>query len=274
MKFNFDIQKYRVPVPRGTRLEHPPRNRRGATGMAVLVSLLGLVILASTDGPLALRQDSDEVPTAKSDAVEKEISDPNESWLKMPTRLPEWTRTDKHFDEQYDYYVLKTVPHLTPEEASGELDRKMLACVGERLVEQIGPQARYAELFKLEEIRDRFLVKGHLIQFPCVMEIDDDARTMHRSVAELRFGKPFAKEVQVRWVSYLGERRGAMQRKRLLVTVVLAGSVLAFLATIAGYFRLDESTRGFYTRRLQTFSFFAVLIVAVVTYWAFTTLLD
>lgn len=56
-------------------------------------------------------------------------------------------------------------------------------------------------------------------------------------------------------------------KKRLLTVAVWGGVVLLLLAVIYGYFRLELTTRGFYSGRLQIVSGIASLAVVTAAYF-------
>ena len=56
-------------------------------------------------------------------------------------------------------------------------------------------------------------------------------------------------------------------KKRLLTVAVLGGLVLLLLTVVYGYFRLELTTRGFYSGRLQVLSGIASLAVATAAYF-------
>ena len=56
-------------------------------------------------------------------------------------------------------------------------------------------------------------------------------------------------------------------KKRLVTVAVLSGVVLLLLAVVYGYFRLELTTRGFYSGRLQILSGIASLAVMTVAYF-------
>ena len=56
-------------------------------------------------------------------------------------------------------------------------------------------------------------------------------------------------------------------KKRLVSVAVLSGVVLLLLAVVYGYFRLELTTRGFYSGRLQILSGIASLAVVTAAYF-------
>ena len=56
-------------------------------------------------------------------------------------------------------------------------------------------------------------------------------------------------------------------KKRLMTVIVLGGVVLLLLAVVYGYFRLELTTRGFYSGRLQILSGIASLAVVTAAYF-------
>jgi len=62
-------------------------------------------------------------------------------------------------------------------------------------------------------------------------------------------------------------------RKRLVAVAVMGGVVLLLLAVIYSYFRLELTTRGFYSGRLQVLSGIASLAVVTAAYFVWRWLI-
>ena len=56
-------------------------------------------------------------------------------------------------------------------------------------------------------------------------------------------------------------------RDRLKLAGAGGAGLLALLAIVFGYFRIDHATRGFYSRRLQTLCIIAALLVVLLVCW-------
>jgi len=63
-------------------------------------------------------------------------------------------------------------------------------------------------------------------------------------------------------------------KKRLLSVAAWGGAILMLLAVAHGYFRLELTTRGFYSGRLQITSAIVSLIVLVATYFLWCWLIE
>ena len=70
-----------------------------------------------------------------------------------------------------------------------------------------------------------------------------------------------------------GEREQQL-KKRLLSVAVWGGAILTLLAVAYGYFRLELTTRGFYSGRLQIVSGIISLTILVATYFLWHWLID
>jgi len=77
---------------------------------------------------------------------------------------------------------------------------------------------------------------------------------MHEHFALLEFGPEFRAELDERWTK-------VKATSRVLQTGLVSGAALLLLASVFGYFRLDNATRGYYTGRLQFMTAAAVLAV-------------
>ena len=65
----------------------------------------------------------------------------------------------------------------------------------------------------------------------------------------------------------VGSDRERRLKKRLITVAVFGGMVLLLLAVVYGYFRLELTTRGFYSGRLQVLSGIASLAVVAAAYF-------
>ncbi len=74
----------------------------------------------------------------------------------------------------------------------------------------------------------------------------------------LEFNQATRNELDIRW-------RDAVAKRRTIFAGLVGGSMLALLAVILGYFRLDNATRGFYTGRLQFMAVAAILTLIAVS---------
>jgi hypothetical protein len=87
---------------------------------------------------------------------------------------------------------------------------------------------------------------------------------MHEHFALVEFGPDFRRELDRQWTK-------VRATSRLAQTGLISGAALALLASVFGYFRLDNATRGYYTGRLQFMAAAAILAVvgagAVIAQW-------
>jgi len=87
---------------------------------------------------------------------------------------------------------------------------------------------------------------------------------MHENFALLEFSPEFRSELDRRWAK-------VRATSRLAQTGLVSGGALFLLASVFGYFRLDNATRGYYTGRLQFMTAAAILAVigagAVLAQW-------
>src|SRR5439155_26561986 len=94
-------------------------------------------------------------------------------------------------------------------------------------------------------------------------EATNSVGKIHENFALLHFDQKFPTELARRWNQV---RAGS----RLLQSGVLAGASLLVLASIFGYFRADNATRGHYNRRLQLIAATSILAVVATGALAFS----
>ena len=81
-----------------------------------------------------------------------------------------------------------------------------------------------------------------------------------RGYAQLHLNDEFRKYAQSRW-------REVQTKERLVGGGLIGASVLAMLAVIFGYLKMETATRGFYSRRLQTAMVMFVILVLAGAFW-------
>ena len=181
------------------------------------------------------------------------------------TAVPDWFVSDARYVTETKMGFIKTADsYLTREEAKSSLAeaaRKMAKSVVER-------QLRISDSESLgldgNHIIDKFLVEQRLAiveDMECrrqAEEIGDDLK-FYKAFAQVHFGESFDAYVQQK----VDECR---TQKRLIKSGLIGGSLLGLLAVAFGYFKMENATRGFYSRRLQTVSFLIAAAVVIVAY--------
>ncbi|WP_254511997.1 hypothetical protein [Anatilimnocola floriformis] len=198
-----------------------------------------------------------EQPTESSDI---EISTPPDGVIIPPGR-PSWVEALPIREGSVHMTSVCSDPHSTQREAMLALDAKLRAAtseyIGEYLQSELAPQLIR---FSLPEIKQKLLHTNGLYQEKITVSIG----AMHQVHAKLEFDKEFRELLDRKW----GELTATY---RLAETGLVMGGVLLLLATVFGYFRLDNATRGYYTGRLQFMAAAAILAIvatgAMVSRW-------
>lgn len=174
--------------------------------------------------------------------------------------LPEWVAQGSFVQGDDRFELLKTEDVFLRSEASMILMDLIRQAVVDRTDEVLGGGGhRYVPL------TDHY-IQRHLVDEEMVIEkVATDPVTAkktrrHQGFARLHFGSGFDDDVRQR--HHLN-----LQIRRLQWAGLAAIVGLSWLATAYGYLRLDQATRHFYSRRLQTMAILSCcipLIVAVV----------
>ena len=146
-------------------------------------------------------------------------------------------------------------PYKKERQAQRALDEAIEKATAEYIADQIGSQ-RAALLLRYDAgtIKERYLRNAN--KYQDVARYTEPVGDMHEHFALLEFGPDFRKEIDRRWMQ-------VKATSRVVQTGVVSGAVLLLIASVFGYFRLDNATRGYYTSRLQFMT--AAAILAVVT---------
>jgi hypothetical protein len=194
-----------------------------------------------------------ELPAAKSGepGSDIQISSPPEGVIIPPGR-PVWVEAPPVREGTVHSTVVCSDPYATQAQANHALEEKVRAAtaeyIGEYLQSELAPQLiRY----NLNDIKQKLMSPDRIYHEKISVSIGP----MHQVHAKLEFSPDFRDQLDRRW----GELRATY---RLAETGLISGGVLLLLATVFGYFRIDNATRGYYTGRLQFMA--ATMILAIV----------
>lgn len=166
---------------------------------------------------------------------------------------PNWIQQGSFEDGETSFLLVETEDFYLRSEASMVLMGKIRDTINNQIDGIVGEGGyRFVDLddhFLQHEIVDEEIVIEKTITDP---ETNKAARR-HVGYARLRFGEEFAELVNDQYQTNFKARR--LQRTAL--AGVLA---LCWLAAAYGYLRLDNATRHFYSRRLQTLAIILCLI--------------
>jgi hypothetical protein len=221
------------------------------------------------DVPEADVPESDAVTAAEvagddAFAAESTPVEPNaDSQAPIPTgdeARPSWVDEKPHHDNGIDYRSVKTDPRLL-ESCEEELARVVREEVQAYIVGQVPDEA---DLFEIPYayIRENILVAKYYEEHP--FAVDGPMYIVH---ARLAFNRSVRREIDdlARRARIEAEDRDRedLRREHLATTAGWAGVVLALVATVFGYLKLDTLTRGFYSRRLQVLALLCILLIGV-----------
>ena len=139
-----------------------------------------------------------------------------------------------------DGWLVVVGPYFSENEGPHELEEALIKAANQYIDERIGRQditkfLRYDMGAVTERLRYGDLTKE---------SVETEVGQAQYMLATLQFNQSFLDEVNSTW-------QDAQREARLKQTGFGAGSLLALLATVFGYLKLDTATRGYYTGRLQ-----------------------
>jgi hypothetical protein len=143
------------------------------------------------------------------------------------------------------------------------LDEALEQAVSDYVDEYLGRV--YGENFKASSVvhYDADYVREHLVKETFDDKEDFFFGPMYQSHALIEFTPAFREVLDARRTDVDRQWQQVVVGSRLVGVALVFGVILAFLAVISGYFRLDTATRGFYTARLQFLAAVAILAVIV-----------
>jgi hypothetical protein len=152
-------------------------------------------------------------------------------------------------------------PYATHQQAVQALERKLEDATEKYITDYLHSKfAANLIHYDVKDIKRQLLTPSNVYHEKITVSIGP----MHQVHALLEFKPDFREQLDQRW----GEMRATY---RLAETGLISGGVLLVLATIFGYFRLDNATRGYYTSRLQFMAAAAILAIvassAMISKW-------
>jgi len=234
----------------------------GAAAVGLLaggfVQLPGNSALALGDeqpSEVTTRQELAEAITSSEPVIE------NHATVEIPPGRPEWIGSEPNLRGKVHKIPVSSGPYATDAQAKRALDEALVKATSEYIADQLGSELAPQLLrYDARTIKQRFVKDEN--------KYHDVARYsvgwMHENFALLEFGPEFRSELDRRWTK-------VRATSRLAQTGLVSGGALLLLASIFGYFRLDNATRGYYTGRLQFMTAATILGVigagAVLAQW-------
>jgi hypothetical protein len=193
---------------------------------------------------------------AKPAAEDIKIETLPDGTIQIPAGRPQWVKEAKsNLSGSIHTIYVTSDPYKLSRDAQRGLDEALKRATDEYIGDQLSsPLAAKFIPYSVEQIRDRFVKQTYheTINFESV-------GPMEQFHAQLAFDDSFRNELRQHWAGRIAE-------SRLYQVGLGAGAALMLLASVFGYFRLDNATRGYYTGRLQFMT--AAAILAIVAFGA------
>jgi hypothetical protein len=188
---------------------------------------------------------------APADEAPDSIRIENDDSVIIPPGRPSWVEAPPQREGSIHSVSICSDPWATHQQANHALDEKLQAATAEYIAEHLQSKLAPSLIrYDLNEIKRKLLPTANVYHEKIIVSIGP----MHQVHARLEFSPDFRAELDRRWA----EMRATY---RLGETGLIGGGVLLLLATVFGYFRLDNATRGYYTGRLQFMAAGAILAI-------------
>jgi hypothetical protein len=211
----------------------------------------------------ALAEETKSASATLPAASEPEIAASAADTVIIPPGRPEWVNAEPKLSGNVHTVAVASGPYKREADSRRALDDELVKATHEYIAEQLGRDlATQFIRYDAKTIKRRFVKSDNLYHDEATYS--DPIGPMHEYFALLEFDEDFRRELDQKW-------NNVRATSRLTQTGLFAGAALLFLTSIFGYFRLDNATRGYYTRRLQFMAAAAVLAVvtagAVLAQW-------
>ncbi len=239
------------------RLDREPRvstavfSRRAMTMMTVLQTTLVpfvFLLLTNTDSSSIAMAARAQQPTGESDTKLDATAVAMES-----TPAPDWVESEPYTVDHVTFLVAKTDQEFRSVQSADEaLDPVICETIQRYLELELGHHVPALQI-SAADLNDKLIVPGSRLVYsvdePYTEELakryGTDHKTSYYAVAKIKLDTAF-----------LGEIRDQIQSQtilyRLRMTGLFGSGTLALLVVLFGYLRIEQATRGFYNRRLQT----------------------
>jgi hypothetical protein len=188
--------------------------------------------------------------------AEVESSDPiieSTTTVEIPPGRPKWIGSEPNFRGKIHTIPVASGPYKTDSQSKRALNEALVKATNEYIAEQLGSElAPKLIRYDARTIHERFVKKEN--EYHDTARYSDPVGYMHEHFALLEFDTKFRNDLDSRWTK-------VRATSRLAQTGLVSGAALLLLASVFGYFRLDNVTRGYYTGRLQFMTAAAILAV-------------
>jgi hypothetical protein len=218
--------------------------------------------VAAEDAPAAAAAttiDAEEKPAPPP--AELSLQTPVDDTVKIPPGRPEWIDAEPDYTSAVHTVPVASGPYVHEGESRRALDQALVKATKEYIAEQLGSQlAAQLIQYDAKTIKRKVVKADNLYHDVATYSVGP----MHEYFALLEFGPEFRNELDRRW----HEIRAT---SRLSQVGLFGGAGLLLLASVFGYFRMDNATRGYYTGRLQFMTAAAILAIvgvgAILSQW-------
>jgi hypothetical protein len=226
----------------------------------------GAFAFAAEDAPAAAasvpasdaEKESTSTPPTDPDPT---LYTPVEDVVKIPEGRPEWIDAEPDYSSAVHTIPVASGPYVHEGESRRALDRALVKATKEYIAEQLGSElAAQLIQYDAKSIKRKVVKADNLYHDVATYSVGP----MNEYFALLEFGPEFRNELDRRWSQ-------VRATSRLSQVGLFGGAGLLFLASIFGYFRMDNATRGYYTGRLQFMTAAAILAIvgvgAILAQW-------
>jgi hypothetical protein len=171
--------------------------------------------------------------------------------LVIPPGRPEWVEAAPSETDGIARFAISSEPWHKKADARRKLDEALVAQANEYITEQLGsPLATQFIHYDARTIKQRWVKPENIYEEQITVSIGP----MYQVHALLEFDPNFRDDLDAKWTHFRAT-------SRLTQVGLFASAGLLLLASVFGYFRLDNATRGYYTGRLQFLTAAAILAV-------------
>ncbi len=224
-----------------------------------MIWLFGVVFVI--DGGRLLRAQESEGPSEPDDssAINEDAT--------MAHGIPDWFDPDSRFSNENRVLFVTTAPKMSPELAEQALIKDSLSAIRNELEDWLQVANPQGVQIDAGWIKDELSVKDH---WQVTRDLECEAEfQQHKDLSSVQFYRGYGKLVlNEGFRDYLvAQSRELVTQQRLMNSGLVGGTVLALLAVVFGYLKMETATRGFYSRRLQTGSLIVAIAVVLTFYW-------
>lgn len=237
---------------------HPRQELRLVIGCAML-----LVVFFGPSNPFAIGKPIQDDPVGESQSVSLQSDSP-----------PDWFHVGDRSSGKSDFLFVSTEGQPNQSLAEAALINQLREQIVERLGSWFGNGTYTFSQLNSNFIRQQLIVADHFSIVPyedeltraAAEELGNSPGPYFRGYAEIELTPEF-RQLADRW------RHQPSLEQRLKLIGLGSGTLLASLAILFGYLKLDHATRSHYSRRLQLVALAAFFAVAVAAVAAISTII-